>query len=150
MPNSEFGVRSSECKRSHSALRIPNSELRTRKAGFTFIEVLLTLVILSVAVTPLMQMFSTIVEEVGYTDDLRVALDLGREEVEKLKNLALTEQQIKDLGNIVSPPIQLNRVTWYTVRVVNPFASPLELQVFVYRDGFLGPPMISLVTIINK
>ena len=124
--------------------------MRPHRAGFTFIEVLLTLVILSVAVTPLMQMFSTIVEEVGYTDDLRIALDLAREEVEKLKNLALTEQQIKELGNVVSPPIQLNRITWYTVRVVNPSASPLELQVFVYRDGFLGPPMVSLVTIINK
>ena len=130
--------------------RTPNSEFRIQRAGFTFIEVLLTLVILSVAVTPLMQMFSTIVEEVGYTDDLRFALDLAREEVEKLKNLALTEQQIKDLGNVISPPIQLNRATWYTVRVVNPSASPLELQVFVYRDGFMGPPMVSLVTIINK
>ena len=118
--------------------------------GFTFVEILITLLILSIAVTPLMQLYATAIEQVSYTDDLRTALDLAREEVEKAKNLALTEEQIKHIGTIVSPPLQLNRAVWYTVRLVNPTTSPLELQVLVYRNDLYSAPYVSLVTIINK
>ena len=120
------------------------------RAGFTFVEILITLMVLAVAVVPLMQLYATAVEQVTYTDDLRIGLDLAREEVEKVKNLALTEEQIKHLGNIVSPPITLNKAVWYTVRIINPTASPLELQVLVYRNQLWGAPMTTLVTIINK
>ena len=118
--------------------------------GFTFVEILITLLILAIAVTPLMQLYATAVEQVSYTDDLRTALDLAREEVEQVKNLALTEEQIKHLGNMVSPPIQLNQSVWYTVRLVNPNASPLEIQVFTFRNDLTTAPYASLVTIINK
>lgn len=118
--------------------------------GFSFVELLITLLVLAAAVVPLMQLYATATEEVMYTDDLRTALDLAREEVEKVKNLALTENQIKRLGNVVSPPISLNKAVWYTVRMVNATASPLELQVLVYRDRLWGAPVTSLVTIINK
>lgn len=121
-----------------------------RKKGFTFIEVIITLVVLAVSVTPLLQLFATDVEQASYTDDMRTGLDLAREEIEKVKNLALTEAQIKEIGNLISPPIFLNKSVWYTVRMVNPTSSPLEIQVMVYRDQLWGQPMTSLVTIINK
>ena len=121
-----------------------------RQAGFTFVEVLITLLVLAIAVTPLLQLYAAATEQVSYTDDLRTALDLAREEVEKVKNLALSEQQIKELGNVVSPPIFLNKGVWYTVRLVNPTASPLELQVLIYRDQLWGALMTNVVTIINK
>lgn len=124
--------------------------MRRAARGFTFVEILITLMVLAAAVVPLLQMFATAVEQVGYTDDLRTALDLAREEVEKVKNLALTESQIKALGNVISPPIRLNQAIWYTVRVVHPTEIPLELQVFVYRDGLAGAPVVTLVTIVNK
>lgn len=123
---------------------------RRSRGGFTFVEILMTLLILSIAVVPLMQLYATATEQVTYTDDLRTALDLAREEVEKVKNLALTEEQIKELGNIISPPLWLNQGAWYTVRLVNPTASPLEIQVLVYRDQLAAAPVVSLVTIINK
>ena len=131
----------------YAARRTPHAALN---GGFTFVEILLTLLILSIAVTPLMQLYATASEQVAYTDDLRTGLDLAREEIEKVKNLALTEEQIKRLGNVISPPLQLNQGVWYTVRLVNPSASPLELQVLVYRHELAGSPMVSLVTIINK
>ena len=121
-----------------------------KNSGFTFVEILITLVVLSIVVAPLMQLYATATEQVTYIDDLRTALDLAREEVEKIKNLALTEEQIKQLGNIISPPIWLNQGAWYTVRLVNPTASPLEIQVLVYRDQLAATPVVSLVTIISK
>lgn len=118
--------------------------------GFTFVEILIALTLLAVVVTPLLQMFAVSVEQVAYADDLRTALDLAREEVEKVKNLALTENQLKQLGNAISPPIRLNQRVWYAVRVVDPVASPLEIQVYVFRERLTDPPIVSLATIVNK
>ncbi len=123
---------------------------RIFRRGFTFVEILITLAVLSIAVLPLMQLFATAVEQSAYTDDLTTALALAREEVEKLKNLALTPEQIKQMGNVVNPPVQLQKGTWYTVRVVDPEAMPLEFQVYVYRGKVAGTPLVRLVAIVNK
>ncbi len=123
---------------------------RARRAGFTFVEIMLTLVLLSIAAVPLMTMFSTAVEQTGTIDEIRAALDLGREEVEKIKNLALTEDQIKALGNVVSPPIVLNKTVFYTVRVVDPDEEPLQVTVYVFRDSLSTYPIITLVTVVSK
>ena len=121
-----------------------------RRRGFTFVEILITLAVLSIAVVPLMQLFATAVEQSAYTDDLSTALSLAREEVEKMRNLALTPEQIKQMGNVVNPPLQLQKTTWYTVRVVDPEAMPLELEVYVYRGRLAGDPIVRLVAIVNK
>ncbi|MCM8795032.1 MAG: prepilin-type N-terminal cleavage/methylation domain-containing protein [Candidatus Omnitrophica bacterium] len=118
--------------------------------GFTFVEILITLLVLGVAVVPLMQLYGTAVDQIAYTDDLSTASALAREEIEKVKNLALTERQIKQLGNLVSAPIRLEKRTWYTVRVVDPDETPLEVRVYVYKDKLAGPPLVQLVTLVNK
>ncbi|MBI3333594.1 MAG: prepilin-type N-terminal cleavage/methylation domain-containing protein [Candidatus Omnitrophica bacterium] len=120
------------------------------RRGFTFIEILLTLLILMISIVPLLQLYATIVEETGAIDDMRTALDLGREEVEKVKNLALTEEQLKAIGNVVSPPIRLNRAVWFTVRVVDKASKPLRVTVFTLKGSLSTRPLVSLVTIIAK
>lgn len=120
------------------------------RRGFTFVEVLLTLVLISIAAIPMMKLYSTAVEQTGTVDEIRTALDLAREEVEKVKNLALTEEQIKALGNVVSPPIFLNRAVWYAVRVVDPQATPLQVTVFVFRNSLATRSVVSMVTIVSK
>lgn len=121
-----------------------------KRAGFTFVEILIALLILAVAAVPLMRLFAASIEQIGVCDDLRTALDLAREEVEKLKNIALTEEQIKQIGTVVNPPVRLNEGLWYTVRRVDPLASPLEVRVFVYRSRPRGTPLVSVSTILNK
>ena len=120
------------------------------KRGFTFVENLLTLVIISLCAMPLMRLYATAVEQTGTVDEIRTALDLSREEVEKGKNLALTEDQIKALGNVVGPPLFLNRTVWFTVRIVDPDASPLKITVFIFRDSLATRPVVSMVTILSK
>ncbi len=122
----------------------------SRRNGFTFVEILLTLLILAVAAAPMMQLFATAVEQSGTVDEFRDALDLVREEVEKVKNLALTEDQIKSLGNVVSPPIFLNRTVWFLVRIIDPDVSPLKVTVFAFRDSLATRPVVSVVTIVSK
>ena len=123
---------------------------RKGQEGFTFIELLLTLVIIAAAAVPLMQLYATVVEQVGAVDELRTALDLGREEIEKVKNLALTEDQIKAIGNVVSPPIVLNKTIWITARVVDQETKPLKVTVFVFRDSLATRPVLSFVTVVSK
>ena len=120
------------------------------KRGFTFVEILLTLVIITACAVPMMQMFSTAVEQVGSVDEIRTAMDLGREEIEKIKNLALTEEQLKALGNVVSPPIVLNRTVWFTARVADPDATPLKVTVYVFRDSLMTRPVVTFVTVVSK
>jgi prepilin-type N-terminal cleavage/methylation domain-containing protein len=120
------------------------------KQGFTFIEILLTLVIITVTAVPLMRLYSTAVEQTALVEELRTALDLGREEVEKVKNLALSEEQLKQMGNVISPPIVLNRSVWYTVRIVSQEETPPEISVYVFRDNLEAQPIVSLVTIVSK
>ena len=88
--------------------------------------------------------------QIAYIDDMRIALDLAREEVEKVRNLALTDEQIKNMRNVASPPIYMNNKIWRTLRVVNQTDSPLEFYVYVYRGDTLGDPLIFVATIVNK
>lgn len=119
-------------------------------AGFTFVEIILTLLIVGICFVPLMRMFTSVMSEIAYIDDMRVALDLAREEIEKVRNIALTETQLKELGNVAAPPIYLNNKVWRTMRVVNQIRSPLEFSVYVYRADSLEKPMMTAITIVSK
>ena len=123
---------------------------RSPRRGFTFVEILVTLLVLAVAVTPLLQLYAAAVEQIGFAEDRSTALELAREEIEKIKNLALTEKQLKQLGNVINLPIRLQKKVWYTVRVVDPDSTPLEIQVYVYRETLKNSPVVQLVTIVNK
>lgn len=127
-----------------------NNKINKNKQGFTFVEIVLTLLILSICFLPLMQMFTAAISQIAYIDDMRVALDLAREEVEKVKNLAFTEDQIKEMGNVSSRPIYLNNKAWRTIRVVNQNVSPLEFTVYVYRADSMQNPLIYTMTITSK
>jgi len=118
--------------------------------GISFIEIMIALIVISVCVIPLMRMYTTAMNETAFIDDYLTAIDLGREEAEKLKNLALSEDQIKKLGSIISPPIYLNGKIWRTARTIDPDKEPLEANIYVFEGDDWGHPFISLATIVNK
>jgi prepilin-type N-terminal cleavage/methylation domain-containing protein len=120
------------------------------KKGLSFIEILITLLILSICIIPLMKMFTTAMNESNYIDDMLTSLDLAREEAEKVKNCALTKEQIQKLGNVLSPPIYLNRKVWRTARVVNPDKDPLEVYIYVFQGDDFRHSLVTLATIVNK
>ncbi len=125
---------------------LPNN----RRKGVSFIEILLTLLILSICVIPLMRMFTAAMSETTYIDDYLTAIDLAREEAEKLKNLALSKDQIENLGNVVSPPIYLNRKVWRTARVIDPDKDPLEAYIYVFQGDDFQNSFITLATAVSK
>lgn len=127
-----------------------------KKRGFTFIELLISLSIIAISFLPLMQMFSTGLELGYHNSELDTARYLGKEEMEKLKNLALTEAQIKDLGDIWypsldEPALKFNERSWRILRKVDKNSDPLEARILVYQEPLSSnpKPLLELVTLIE-
>lgn len=111
---------------------------------------LISLLIISICIIPLIRMYTLSMSEINYIDDMYTAIDLAREEVEKVKNLGLSKDQIKGVGNVLSPPIYLNKKVWRSARVVDKDKDPLEVYVYVFQGDDLQHSFITLATIVNK
>lgn len=128
----------------------------TTHNAFTFIELLISLTVIAIAFLPLMQMFSTGLEQVYSLAELNTASSLAHEAMEKLKNLNFTEAQIKALSDIWQPsldksPLVLNEREWRVLRKVDKNSDPLEVRILVYSEPITEPPkpVVELVTLIE-
>ena len=115
--------------------------------GFTYIELIITLAVIAICFVPLTRMFSRNIEETVYLGNLVTAMGLARQEMEKTKNLAFTEKQIEDMGDIRHPEIIMNDISWHVERDIIDGTDPLEVRVRVYREGGFDKPMVELVTL---
>ena len=126
------------------------------KKGFTFIELLISLAVMAIAFLPLMRMFTGGLEQVYTIGDMDTARYLGKEGMEKLRNLNYTKAQIRDLGDVWDPPkdkppLEINARKWRVLRKVFAETDPLEVRVLVYREPMLkdSKPIIELTTLIE-
>ena len=109
-----------------------------KRSGFTLIEVIIALVIISAAFLPLMQMYATTLEQVSYASDLTSAQHIAKTYMEKVKNVGFSKRRILDMGNSIEPPIgeaplEFNRRWWRVTRLVTPTsAGPIEVTIQVY------------------
>ena len=122
-------------------------------AGFTYIEVLLTLAILAILFVPTMQLFAHAMEATRTSRDLITAVSLARWEMERVKIIGVSTQRLKETGNIIWPPeteepVQLNGRGWRIYRDIKEGTEPLEVAVEVKADKDLKP-MVRLVTLIT-
>ena len=122
--------------------------------GFTYIEVLITLAIVSVLFIPMMQLFSYGLYSPTLSGDMITAVNLCRREMEKVKNLNLTKTQLKNQGDLWTPgleepPLEINRAKFRILRQIKPGSDPLEVKVEVYVADNLKKPIASLVTLIE-
>ena len=115
--------------------------------GFTYIELIVTLAIIAICFVPLTRMFSKNIQETVYLGNLVTAMGLGRQEIERIKNLALTEEQIKAIGDIHYPKIMMNDASWYVERHIREDADPLEIRVKIYLENEFEEPIVELVTL---
>lgn len=129
-----------------------------KSSGFSFIEILIALAVIAIAFLPLMRMYSTALEQAKEAEELSVAQNLAREEMEKIKNLNFTEAQLESLGNIwypslESPPLTIGNGKWRTFRKIISGTSPLEVRIMVYNEMSRGSgaknPAVELVTLIG-
>ena len=126
------------------------------KRGFTFIELLISLAVMAIAFLPLMRMFTGGLEQVYTIGDMDTARYLGKEGMEKLRNLNYTKAQIRDLGDVWEPALnrpalEVNGRKWRVLRKVLKETDPLEVRILVYREPRLADskPIVELVTLIE-
>ena len=123
--------------------------------GFTYVEILVTLVIVAILFVPMMQLFSQAMEATTMSRDLITAVNLARWEMERVKNLSATLEQVRARGGAVWPPLdqpafQLNGCGWRIERRLKAGAEPLEVTVEVRRDGEGQKSLASLTTLLSK
>lgn len=118
------------------------------KRAFTFIEILIVLTIIGLTIFPLMRMFSVSLEQVQATQESITALNLARLEMEKIKNLNFTVEQLKLQGS-KRVELKLNKINWFVDRLIYKDTEPLEVQVKVFRKEELNKPKITLTTLIE-
>ena len=130
------------------------------RSGFTFIELLVTLVLLSISILPLLNMFSTALEESNGNIDLTNARYLAQEGMEKMRNLSMTVPQLKDIGDtwdppLSDPPYKVDNSYWRIFRDVDENTRPLEVVIKVFkeedieRDGEKARPLVELATLVE-
>jgi prepilin-type N-terminal cleavage/methylation domain-containing protein len=122
--------------------------------GFTFIELLISLAVMGIAFLPLMQMFTTGLEQIYSIAEINTASLLGREEMEKMKNLNFTEAQLQKMGDVWEPPLNkpplaLNNRKWRVARKIGKDSKPVEVRIQVYADPLnkFSKPAVEYVTL---
>lgn len=130
------------------------SKMQNLKRGFTYVEMVITVVIIAICFVPLMRMFSASIGEVAYVGDKLTAFNLAREEMEKIKNLNFSEAQFLALGNAVippkgSPPLRRNKINWRIERILKEGTDPLEIRVLVWREDKKPQKILELATLIE-
>jgi len=139
--------------------------------GFTFIELLITLAIIGIIFVPIMQMFSLALSSTAASQDMLTAVNLAQWGMERMKNLKITKEELREVGDQVYPslvekPLELNKTFWRIEREIFDETDPLEIRVNVYLipQKFVTPlptndtayedirdlkPVVTLVTLIE-
>jgi prepilin-type N-terminal cleavage/methylation domain-containing protein len=128
--------------------------LAPSQAGFTFIEILITISVIAVLFVPVMQLFSHALEATSQNLDLITATNLAKSEMEKVINLNMTKEQLKKLGDQVVPqldrkPLEVNRTFWRVKREFVQDSDPLEVRIQVYKEDEPGKTVVTLVTLVE-
>lgn len=124
-----------------------------RQRGFTYIELLVSLAILAILFVPMMQLYSQAMGASESSRELITAGFLARWEMERVKNLSLTKEQLRDVGDTLWPPEdkdpwELNGSKWRIERKLKPGTDPLEVSVLVRKEGS-KQKVVELVTLIE-
>ena len=123
-----------------------------KEAGFTFIEILMTLTVIAILFVPVMQLFSNALYSTTANLESITAMNLAQSEMERTINLNLTKEQLKKLGTQIFPPedqkpIEMNNQLWRVRREIVEDTDPLEVRVSVFKDGEKDRISVELVTL---
>jgi len=117
-------------------------EIMSRKErGATLIEILLAMVILSIALLPLLSVLNINIIGTTQSKNMQVAINLARAEIEKVKNF----EDIYEVKSVEYEKV-VNGVNWRVVREVISGSTPLQIWVKIYRNRE-KTPLITLFTL---
>lgn len=133
----------------------PLSAVRCDHRGaFTYIEMLVVIALVALCFVPILHMFTLSMDEVQQYSDFGTGLQLGREAMEAVKNLRLTEAQLEAQGTVwippeKEPPLAMNGVSWKVKRYAVKNTDPLEVHVEVFRAENFERPVLEFVTLLE-
>lgn len=113
--------------------------MKLSSRGFTFVELLVTISLLAICVIPVLQMFSTCLEQGNLTGDSTSARYFLQQGMERVRNSGYTEKQLENIGDFWDPPLEkpafaMNKALWRTLRQVKKGSDPLKVTLTVYRE----------------
>jgi len=123
-------------------------------SGFTYVEILITLTIVAILFVPMMQLFSQAMGATTTSREMIIALNLGRWEMERVKNLGSNATRLKALWNSPWPPeregepLEFNGRLWRIDRFLKAESDLLEVTVFVRREG-QKKPLVALTSLLT-
>ncbi len=126
----------------------------TNKKGFTFIETIIAITLIGVVFLPLMRMFTVAIDAINHSRIETTAISIGREYMEMVKNMNLTEEGYKRLDDVRyfpplnEKPFEMNNEHWRVKRVIYKDTDPLRIDIYVYVEG-KDDPVYSLYTLIE-
>ena len=111
-----------------------------KKQGFTFIDLLIAISLMSITFFPLMTLYSFALEQVAMTNDSLTAVNLAREGMEMVKNLNLPAERLEKYGVIwypekKDPPLEINKALWRIKTTYHKGSRPLRVDVEVLKDS---------------
>jgi len=112
-----------------------------KERGATLIEILLAMVILSIALLPLLSVLNINIIGTTQSKNMQVAINLARAEIEKVKNF----EDIYEVKSVEYEKV-VNGVNWRVVREVISGSTPLQIWVKIYRNRE-KTPLITLFTL---
>ena len=113
--------------------------------GFTFVEILIAMTLIAIIFIPLMQMFTTAMENITYAKVMTTAVSIGRAHMERVKNLNLPEDRLRKLSSphffppIDQPAMEINKTYWRVKRVIDKNSDPVKVDIFVYEEDESEP-----------
>lgn len=115
---------------------------------------MITLAIMAVLFIPMMRLFSHGLYSATISGEMITAVNLGRWEMEMVRNLNLTKEQLRTLGSLwipelKEPPLEINNSRWRILRNVKTESNPLQVDVEVYLEGDLKKPVVILTTLLE-
>ncbi len=116
--------------------------------GFTYIEMLITIAIVSTLFFPIMRLFSVNVLAVTASGDLITALNIARGEMERIKNLGFSEERVRQMGS-ARFTCAVNGVEWQVNRIMRKGSDPVEVRIAVCRLTERNKPLVELSTLIE-
>ena len=125
---------------------MPDVTYSGEQKGFTYIELLIALAVIAALFVPVMRLFSHSLYSSSVSRDLITATNLGKWQMERLKNLNFTKEQLLQIGDGVYPPMdeepmEMNNAKWRIRRVILKeklpddvsYKKPVEVHILVHR-----------------
>jgi len=123
-----------------------NTQYASRTRGFTFLEMLLTMLILVMVFFPLVQVLSRALLVGGETENTNLALGLARDKLETIKNTSFTS-----IANESKAPIPGSDLFQSEVIVTSPHSKLKDVEIIIYWQSADGSELnISLKSLISS